>query len=935
MKKFFSLLLALATIGSASASVILHESFDGYEAEATLSAGRSDASTNDKTHWYDFSGSGADITIAEGSLSYAGYVSKGKGGKAKLAGNGLRDLRQFNAVSTGKVYAAAIINAEALKASTTAGQFLALGDASNSELFARLYVRSVQDGDNFVGYNLGISKSKESYYRWTSETLLAGKDYLVVLEYEFVDGENNDITRLYINPTAKDQTPTLECVQDSLSNGGSQNGAKGKPDANYIASVNLSKNTYNPNPLYIDEIKVATAWADLFEGGETPSEPSITVPESLTFETELAYFTGDTYTGTLNISGKNLTEDITLTSSTNDITFSKATITKEEAAADGGVAITATLVPSDIEGDNYVDLRQATITLKSGSITQTVEIAEYYVFKLTRCENIAATKAALATSTEEYPVYARLTGNAVVTYIQNEAGGKTYTVEDATGAINVIDETEYQYTANIALGDELTNILGYNTNYIEFGTQPLLAVGLPFTVVSKNKTIEPQEVTLAELQANPADYLLELVKVKGVAFDETDVLFSAGSFPITQGEASASVNILAGNTLIGEAKPAVADVTGISSAANGKVIRPRSKEDVVVPGAVKAEIETGDLVFAEDFFYANETYTTTWSISGTNLTNDIVLSSSCEGLSFAPSTVKKEDAMAEGGATVTVTFATGEPSGEDYNGQETITLTSGETTETYTVYGMFVSAPIAKCNTLAEVFLVPAGEYGIECIYTGEAVVTYINGTTYTLEDATGAIVITAEYNWFQYNIALGDGLSGFYLSGSEWDGIFEWYLMTTNLEIVSNNNKLTPQEVTLAALLADTENKYLNHLVVVKNVLFDDTEVLLGSGNTPITQGETVANINLPAGNPLIDTAKPTKAVDITGVWAAGLMGNAKYLRPRTAADIVEHTATGIEAATFDAETEIYTIQGMRVESLQPGVNIIRKGNTVYKVVR
>lgn len=576
MKKFFSLLLALATIGSASASVILHESFDGYEADATLSAGRSDASTNDRTHWYDFANSGADITIAEGSLSYAGYVSEGKGGKAKLAGNGLRDLRQFNAVSTGKVYAAAIINAEALKASTTAGQFLALGDASNSGLFARLYVRSVKDGDDFVGYNLGISKSNESYYRWSSETLLAGKDYLVVLEYEFVDGTQNDITRLYINPTAEDQTPTLECVQDSTSASGVQNGAKGKADANYIASINLSQNTYNPNPLYVDEIKVATEWADLFEGGAEDNTPVITVQDNFAFETELAgYFTGDPYTGTLVIGGQNLTEDITLSSSTAEISFEKSTISAAEATAEGGVSITATLVPNAIEGEDSYEERNATITLTSGEATATLNV-NYMVFSLTHCADIAALKEACK-SGEAYSVTTRFEGNAVVTYIQQGLWSTVYTIEDATGAINVEDETSSM--SGIELGDEVTSLLCYNGE-ASFGILPVMTMGIPVQTVSKNKEIEPQVVTLAELQTNPEEYLLELVQVKGVAFDEPDVLFSAGDFTITQDEYTANVNILAGNTLIGEVKPAKANVTGVSSAANGQVLRPRWAEDI-------------------------------------------------------------------------------------------------------------------------------------------------------------------------------------------------------------------------------------------------------------------------------------------------------------------------------------------------------------------
>ena len=618
MKKFFSLLLALATIGSASASVILHESFD--REVGTLNAGSNTTMGTNTADWWCFSGDGTATTaiqVVEGTLSYPGYVSEGKGKQVKMSmGTIPDDLRQFNAISSGKVYAAAIINIDAFKESTSNDYFLALGDASASDMWARLYIQGIKNTETgvFTGYKLGITKFNETSYISYVEKSFAGKDtLLVVLEYEFVDGEKNDIARLYINPTAKTTTP--DAVSSST--------VTTQKDATSIRSVNLRQGLNTPTSLYVDEIKVATAWADLFEAQET----------------------------------------------------------------------------------------------------------------------------------------------------------------------------------------------------------------------------------------------------------------------------------------------------------------------------VKAEIETGDLVFAEDFFYANETYTTTWNISGTNLTNDIVLSSSCEGLSFAPSTVKKEDAMTEGGATVTVTFAAGEPSGEDYNGVETITLTSGETTETYTIYGMYVYAPIAEYATISEALAAATDAGYIECTYTGNAIVTYIlsgswGDNTYTIEDESGAIALTSYY-WGESGIALNNAISGFSLSISTEDGATECYGMGEVTVDANPEQTITPAEVTLAALLADTENKYLNHLVVVKNVLFDDTEVLLGSGNTPITQGETVANINLPAGNPLIDTAKPTKAVDITGVWAAGLMGNAKYLRPRTAADIVEHTATGIETATFDAETEIYTIQGMRVESLQPGVNIIRKGNTVYKVVR
>lgn len=590
MKKFFSLLLALATIGSASASVILHESFD--REVGTLNKGTiQDNMGTNTTDWWCFSGDGTATTaiqIVEGTLSYSGYVSESTGKQVKMSNGFIADdLRQFNSISSGKIYAAAIINIDAFKESTSNDYFLALGDASASDMWARLYIQGVKDNNTgtFTGYKLGITKFNETSYISYIEKPFAGKDtLLVVLEYEFVDGEKNDIARLYINPTAKTTTP------DAISSASVTN----QKDAAYIRSINLRQGSNTPTSLYVDEIKVATEWADLFEGGGEDNTPVITVQDNFAFETDLnGYFAGDTYTGTLIISGKNLTEDITLSSSTDDITFASASISKSDAEAEGGTSITATLVPSAVTSAEGYDIRTATITLTSGEASTTLPVA-YSVFALNRCADIASLKATVV-SGEPYTVNARFVGNGIITYIQSGNWSKIYTIEDKTGAINIEDELDV--LSGVELGDVITDILG-NNGETNLKITPFIVMGLPIQVVSKNQEIEPQVVTLAELQANPEEYLLELVQVKGVAFDETDVLFSAGNFTITQGEYTANVNILAGNTLIGEAKPAKANVTGVSSAANGQVLRPRWAEDIVKTdddptGIEEATFETG------------------------------------------------------------------------------------------------------------------------------------------------------------------------------------------------------------------------------------------------------------------------------------------------------------------------------------------------------
>ena len=145
--------------------------------------------------WWSFSGSSNYIQVAEGSLSFPGYATSGKGNKAYLGTSSADDLRQFTkSYTSGKVYLAAIVNVEAVKTSATADYCLTLGDATANGMYARLYTKSEKIGDEWAGFHFGVSKYSESanYVGVTEELYSPNTDYLVVLEYEFVDGEKND-----------------------------------------------------------------------------------------------------------------------------------------------------------------------------------------------------------------------------------------------------------------------------------------------------------------------------------------------------------------------------------------------------------------------------------------------------------------------------------------------------------------------------------------------------------------------------------------------------------------------------------------------------------------------------------------------------------------------------------------------------------------------
>ena len=191
MKKLFLFIVALFTLSSVHADLILHESFD--RAVGDLNKGANTDMGSNTADWWTFSGTSKFIQVAEGSLSYQGYVDEGKGNKVAFNGSGADDFRQFQQITSGKVYVAAIINVDSLKQSGTQDHFLSIGDASMSNMYARLYSSSVKPDDKFTGFKLGIAKNNENSVNrgWSDEVYTPKTNYLVVLEYEFVDGEKN------------------------------------------------------------------------------------------------------------------------------------------------------------------------------------------------------------------------------------------------------------------------------------------------------------------------------------------------------------------------------------------------------------------------------------------------------------------------------------------------------------------------------------------------------------------------------------------------------------------------------------------------------------------------------------------------------------------------------------------------------------------------
>ena len=139
-------------------------------------------------------------------------------------------------------------------------------------------------------------------------------------------------------------------------------------------------------------------------------------------------------------------------------------------------------------------------------------------------------------------------------------------------------------------------------------------------------------------------------------------------------------------------------------------------------------------------------------------------------------------------------------------------------------------------NTIAE-----AKAYTSESeVYTLTGIVTYINGRTVYMEDATGGICVYFAKNATPASLALGDELR-VTDTMTVYNGLIETSSTTTDqVEILSKGNDLPIRELTLEQILADNNNEYLSRRVTVGGLTMGPINT---SGATTLTdaKGNTI----------------------------------------------------------------------------------------------
>lgn len=431
MKKFFTfVILALVAVSVWGAGPILSESFNYELGDLYGNGGWIKYSTN----------ANGPIQVVNSPLTFTDYQDNAVGYAVKLAGtnNSDQDLwKRMNTnvdpIKTGSVYASFLMKMESAGNYSGGIFFFTLastgstkdpGDGGSPSNQGRIFAAPSNNNGKF---KLAITKNGGSIVTTSPETqtteLNLNETYLVILKYTWVVGTKNDNVQLWVNPTkaAEPSTATLTYTDANSA------------DFSYgIIGVQLRQagtSERDAPHVIIDQVRMATNWADLFvqaTGGDTPSAPVITTsPNNIEFTNFKA---GETNKKTISVTADKLTSDITITKTTDAITLSKTSITLEELAA-GSVDVDVTIATT--QETSFEDV----ITFTSGETTKEVNVTAT-VWEPTK-EDVLSFEALLIKSSTKDVIYTYKGTSAKIMTV-DEAGKQIVLVDNSEKMVNVL-----------------------------------------------------------------------------------------------------------------------------------------------------------------------------------------------------------------------------------------------------------------------------------------------------------------------------------------------------------------------------------------------------------------------------------------------------------------------------------------------------------------
>lgn len=473
----------------------------------------------------------APVQVANSPLTFAGYQDNAAGNAVRLtkeSGEYCQVLFRDKGTDAAKgtVYYSALVNVSELPSGSRTAAFMALtgansldatkfGDAEAGSEGAGLFAQASGEG-----FKLGVSRNVanlgnvKTSVAWADDECALGTTYLVVVKYEIVDGADNDRISLWINPAKGDAEPAASVVADEKS-------AESLADVRGIELRQGSSSVAKTPVAVIDEVRVASTWDEIF----TPAKADAVETPEITITDMSADFgkvyKGLTYTKTINVKGKNLKGDISLSSPVSgEVAVSAATVAKADAESENGCDVVLTL-----SVDNTAMTSDKIVYAADGAQSRT-QIVEWRPIETIAVNSFKELFDEDNISMTTLYVYK---GEATVTAI--DSNFYTFYAQDSQSAAEVRSASGCGYEevdlTKVKQGDNITDIVG-NVIFSDDGGIDFVPVAADaWRVVSEGNVVEPKVLTFEQIHAAEAcDVIFQLVTVKDVKFDE-----KYGSYP--------------------------------------------------------------------------------------------------------------------------------------------------------------------------------------------------------------------------------------------------------------------------------------------------------------------------------------------------------------------------------------------------------------------
>lgn len=500
---------------TASAETYLAESFD--YAEGNLYGNGKWVKYGKKTT--------APIQVAKSPLTFAGYQDNAAGKAVRLtkeSGEYCQMLFRDKGTDAAKgtIYYSALVNVSELPSGSRTAAFMALTGANSLDATKFGDTEAGSEGAGLFaqasgeGFKLGVSRNVanlgnvKTSVAWADEECAIGTTYLVVVKYEIIDGADNDRISLWVNPAKGDAEPAASVVADEES-------AESLADVRGIELRQGSSSVAKTPVAVIDEVRVASTWNEIFTPAKADAveTPEITITDmSVDFG---KVYKGLTYTKTINVKGKNLKGDISLSSPVSgEVSVPATTVAKADAESENGcdVVLTLTVDNTAMTSDKIVyaaDGAQSRTQIVEWRPIETIAVNSFK--ELFDEDNISMTT---------LYVYK---GEATVTAI--DSNFYTFYAQDSQSAAEVRSASGCGYEevdlTKVKQGDNITDIVG-NVIFSDDGGIDFVPVAADaWRVVSEGNVVEPKVLTFEQIHAAEAcDVIFQLVTVKDVKFDE-------------------------------------------------------------------------------------------------------------------------------------------------------------------------------------------------------------------------------------------------------------------------------------------------------------------------------------------------------------------------------------------------------------------------------